>query len=143
MKKAFAAFLIGVICLAVLGAHAWKTWGETALPPAAPQSDREFVEYSLFLESFAFMVSAAYFFGPKIYRLFGEEAAAVKFAGERAGVSRVVHIYAAAAVILRRLWFDQRIGVSPIETLLVISVISTPVVLSFIGLKHGSQKKTV
>jgi hypothetical protein len=142
MKKLFAALLIAVVCLSVLGLHAWKTWGEIDGLSLTRHSDREFFEYSLFLESFAFMVSAAYFAGPKIYRLFGEDVAALRFEGEKEGVSRLVHIYSAVGVVLRRLSFDYRAGVSPTETMIVISLISAPAVLAFVKRKHDSRPKS-
>ncbi|HYC70724.1 MAG TPA: hypothetical protein VEB66_05925 [Opitutaceae bacterium] len=126
MKKALAASLIALVCLAVLGVHAGKTWGQTDLLPGVSHSDRELFEYSLFLESFAFMLSAAYFAGPRLYRLFREEAAAIQFEGEKARVSRTVHAYSALCVVVRRIALDPSMGVPTSETAVAIALICAP-----------------
>lgn len=141
MKKAFAAFLIGVICLTVLAVHAWWTWDEAS--SLRIMGDRDFFAYSLFLESFAFMVSAAYFVGPRIYRFFGEAEAAVKFAGEKERVSTTVHIYSAITVVVRRLWFDHQAGISFFETLVVVSLILAPAVLSLVRRRRDQPQKKI
>jgi hypothetical protein len=141
MKKAFAAFLIALVCLSVLGAHAWKTWGEVDRLPATSHSDKELFEYSLFLESFAFMLAAAYFIGPRLYRVFKEEAAAVQFEGEEQRVSRLVHIYSAICVALRRIALDPQMSVPRSETIIAIALICTPAVWNFIKTKYGARRK--
>ena len=128
MKKAFAAFLIAVVSLTFLGAHAWRTWGAVDSLPWTAYSDREIFEYSLFLESFAFMLSAAYFAGPRLYRISGEEEAAIKFSGEKEKVSKMVHIYSAACVVIRRLSLDPKIGVPISETIIAILLICAPLI---------------
>ena len=136
MKKASAALLIGIICILVLGGHAFWTWGDIDSLSGASRSDREFFEYSLFLESFAFMISAAYFLGPKIYRLFGESRAAVRFEGEKQSMSKTVLTYSAIGVILRRISFDSRMAVPRIETVTAILVICIPPLVNFVRRRH-------
>jgi hypothetical protein len=142
LKKVAAATLIGLICITVLGVHAWWTWGEIDSLPGRSRSDREFFEYSLFLESFAFMISAAYFFGPKIYRFFGEPRAAARFEGEKQSVSKPVLAYSAAGVLIRRIGFDPQMGVPPIETVLAILGICIPPIVDYIRRRHDIRRKT-
>jgi hypothetical protein len=138
MKKAFAAFLIAVVCLSVLGAHAWRTWGEVDSLPAGAHSDKELFEYSLFLESFAFMLSAAYLAGPRIYRLFGEADAAARFEGQKQKVSRAVHIYSALCVVLRRISLDPQMSVPRSETIVAITLICIPLIFSLFKKSSGA-----
>ena len=141
MRRSLAAIVIALICFAVIAAHAWWTWGEIDGLPSASAKDREFFQYSLFVESFAFMVSAAYFCGPRIYRLFREEKAAQRFEGEKKGVSNTVEIYSAAGVMLRRLSLDHRMGVPTAETVTVIALICAPAVWAILSKKYAPNKK--
>jgi hypothetical protein len=141
MKKAFAAFLIGIICISVLCAHAWWTWGDIDSLHEGTLGDREFFEYSLFLESFAFMLSAAYFVGPKIYRFFGEADAAVRFEGEKRSISTTVNIYSAVGVILRRLSLDSKMAVPLPQTAIAISLICIPALLALVSKMNGKPWK--
>ena len=140
MKKAFSAFLIAIVCLSVVALHAWQTWGEVDSLHGGSHDDREMFEYSLFLESFAFMISAAYFLGPKIYRLFKEENAAIQFEGQKQVISRLVHMYSGICVVLRRLILDPKIGVPFSETIIVILLICTPSAYSFFKAKYEAIK---
>jgi len=140
MKKAFAAFLIAVVCLGVIAVHACRTWGKVDSLHGGSHDDKELFEYSLFLESFVFMISAAYFSGPKIYRFFKEEKAAIQFEGQKQMISRLVHIYSALCVVLRRLILDPKIGVSLSETITVIFLICTPPAYSYIKTKYEAYK---
>ena len=142
MKKAFAAFLIAIVCLAVIVSHAWLTCGETdMLGSGITQKERELFEYSLFLESFAFMLSTAYWTGPRIYRVFREEAAALSFEGEKEKVSRTVHVYAAICVVFRRLTLDRKMGVGAFETAVAIALISAPAVWALVRKKVHAKKR--
>ena len=141
MKKAFAAFLIALVCLSVLGAHVWNTWGEVDSVPASSSDDKELFEYSLFLESFVFMLSAAYFVGPRIYRVFKEEEAAIQFEGEKRRVSRTVHTYSAVCVVLRRIALDPQMSVPRSETIVAIALICAPAVWMFIKTRYGARRK--
>jgi hypothetical protein len=141
MKKAIAALLIATIALAVLAAHAWYTWGAADALAGVGHDDTELFQYSLFLESFVFMVSASYFVGPKIYRMFREEDAALKFEGEKEKVSRLVHIYAAVCVILRRIALDPKLGVPISETVIAILLISIPPVWTILRGRIQRQKR--
>lgn len=141
MKKTIAASLIAIIALAVLAAHAWYTWGAADVLTGAGRDDTELFQYSLFLESFVFMVSASYFVGPKIYRIFGEEDAALKFEGEKEKVSRLVHIYAAACVIMRRIALDPKAGVAISETAIAILLISIPPIWTVLQRRRHRPKR--
>jgi hypothetical protein len=143
MKKTIAASLIAVLCFAVIATHAWQTWGDTdLLGPGVTQKDRELFEYSLFLESFAFMLSAAYWAGPRIYRLFKEEAAALRFEGEKEKISRTVHIYSALCVVLRRIALDPQMGVSRSETIIAIALICSPAIWAIARRILSAKAKT-
>ena len=132
--RAIAASLIGIIAMSILATHAWLTWNSVdQLPRDTTPKEREDFQYSLFLESFAFMVSGAYWFGPRIYRLFHDDQAAKLFEGQKAQVSILVNLYAAIMVIVRRGIFDQKMGVPGEETFLAILVICLPVLLTFIS----------
>jgi len=133
--------MIALVCFAVIAAHAWWTWGEIDGLPNPSARDRDFFQYSLFLESFAFMVSAAYFFGPRIYRVFKEEKAALRFEGEERGISTTVEIYSAACVVLRRVGFDHRIGVPIAETITVIALICAPAIWEKVSRRYAPNRK--
>jgi hypothetical protein len=136
MKKAFAASLIGIVCLAVLGLHAWRTWSDVDhLPIDTSSDDRDLFQYSLFVESFVFMTSFAYFAGPPIYRFFKENDAAKRFEGEKRGVSKLVHTYSAILVIVRRLALDHQMGIPKTQTIFAITLICFPVGLELIRKK--------
>ena len=121
--------------------HAFLTWGAIdMLPSALSEEDREFFEFSLFLESFGVAAIVAFIIGPRVYRAVGEHVSAWAFYKQKNGILGLIDVWIGLAIILRRLSFDHIAGVNRTETIVVVAVASLPVT-RLIAAKLFNRKK--